>query len=338
MTLVQTQAGPGGAPAPAGRPRSWFTRNRRNLTFGRISFFAVFLGVPLAIYAVLVLSPFIQAVQISFTNWGGFSRDFEYIGFRNYAQIFTNDAFLTALRNNIILVIVLPLVTLVLSLALASIVTVGGASNGEVKGLRGSSFYRVISFFPYVVPAIVIGLIWGMVYNPRGGLVNGFLTTLGFSAFESFPWLGDPRTAMGATIFVIVWSMVGFYMVLFIAAIRGVDPSIFEAARLDGAGRFRTAVTITIPLIRDNVQTAWIYLGILALDAFVYMRALNPQGGPDRATWVMSQELFDTAFVANKWGLASAMGVVLALVTLAFAALVFLVNRLTGAEKEGGYQ
>ena len=105
-----------------------------------------------------------------------------------------------------------------------------------------------------------------------------------------------------ATIFVIVWSMVGFYMVLFVAAIKGIPAELFEAARIDGAGRFRTAVRITLPLIRDNVQTAWIYLGILALDAFVYMAALNPGGGPNNSTLVMSQQLLTTAFTKGQFG------------------------------------
>ena len=96
--------------------------------------------------------------------------------------------------------------------------------------------------------------------------------------------------------FVIIWGLVGFYMVLFIAAIKGVPAEVFEAARIDGAGRFRTAVSITIPLIRDNVQTAFIYIGILALDAFVYMAALEPGGGPANTTLVMAQQLFTTAF------------------------------------------
>ena len=87
---------------------------------------------------------------------------------------------------------------------------------------------------------------------------------------------------------------------------------------------------MTIPLIRENVQTAYIYLGILVLDAFVYMQALEPGGGPQNSTLTMSQDLYVTAFQQSKFGLASAMGVVLALVTLTFAAVVFSVNRLTG--------
>ena len=257
-----------------------------------------------------------------------------FTGLANYTRLFSDDIFMKSVGNSLILVTVLPVITVVLSLVLASLVTVGGPSNGPVRGLRNSSLYRVVSFFPYVIPAIVIGIIWGRVYDPSAGLLNGILTGIGLDQFQSFAWLGKQDTAMIATMFVIVWGLVGFYMVLFVAAIKGIPAEIFEAARIDGAGRFRTAVTITIPLIRDNIQTAYIYMGILALDAFVYMAALNPGGGPNNSTLVMAQQLFTTAFTKGQFGLACAMGVVLASVTLAFAGLVFLVNRLTGGNNE----
>ena len=177
---------------------------------------------------------------------------------------------------------------------------------------------------------LVIGIIWAQVYDPSAGLLNALLTNIGLSGFENFAWLGDPRTAMPASMFVIIWSFVGFYTVLFVAAIKGIPADYYEAARMDGAGRFRTALLITIPLVRDTVQTAYIYLGILALDAFVYMQALNPNGGPNNTTRTMSQDLFNTAFRKGQFGYATAMGVVLAVVTLLFAAIVFTVNHLTG--------
>jgi N-acetylglucosamine transport system permease protein len=210
------------------------------------------------------------------------------------------------------------------------VVTVGGPTRGSIRGISGSGFYRVVSFFPYTVPAIVIGLIWAQVYDPSAGILNASLTKVGFSGFENFAWLGETRTAMPASMFVIIWSFVGFYTVLFVAAIKGIPAEIYEAARMDGAGRFRTAIRITLPSVRDTVQTAYIYLGILALDAFVYMQALNPNGGPNNTTLTMSQELFNTAFRKGQFGYATAMGVVLAVVTLLFAVIVYAVNRLTG--------
>jgi N-acetylglucosamine transport system permease protein len=299
-------------------------------SWDRLSFMAVFLGLPLAIFVVFVIYPFGQALWFSMTDWSGFSPTYNFVGLGNFTKMFHDDTFMHALRNNVELAIVVPLVTIVLALAIATVVTVGGPGKGSIRGIRGAGFYRVVSFFPYTVPAIVIGLIWAQVYDPSAGLLNAVLTKIGMSGFENFAWLGDPRTAMPASMFVIIWSFVGFYTVLFVAAIKGIPAEIYEAARMDGAGRFRTALSVTLPLVRDNVQTAYIYLGITALDAFVYMQALNPNGGPDNTTRTMSQELFNTAFRKGQFGYATAMGVVLAVVTLSFAAIVFITNRFTG--------
>ncbi|OFI38475.1 sugar ABC transporter permease [Arthrobacter sp. SW1] len=310
-------------------------RGRRKPSLDRISFMAVFLGIPLAIYLLFVIWPFLQAFFYSLTDWSGFSPSFNFVGLDNYARIFTDDLFLKALGNNIILLIVVPLVTVVLSLILATLVTVGGSSKGQIKGLKNSSFYRVVSFFPYTIPAVAIGIMWGQIYDPSGGLLNGILNGLGLN-FKDYAWLGNASTAMWCSIFVIIWGFVGFYMVLFIAGIKGIPSEIFEAARIDGAGRLRTALSITIPMIRDNIQTAYVYLGIFALDAFVYMASLFPNaGGPENTTLVMSQQLFFTAFQRGQFGMATAMGVVLAVATLIFSGLVFLVNKLTGGSDGG---
>ncbi|WP_425279221.1 carbohydrate ABC transporter permease [Arthrobacter nanjingensis] len=295
----------------------------------------VFLGVPFVLYIIFVISPFIQAFIYSFTNWSGFSPKYDFVGLSNYVRIFQDNLFLKALGNNILLLVVVPLVTIVLSLALAVVVTVGGSSKGQVKGLKGSGFYRVVSFFPYTIPAIAIGIMWGQIYDPSNGLLNGLLRAVGLSGFKDYPWLGDSRTAMLASMFVIIWGFVGFYMVLFIAGIKGIPAELYEAARIDGAGRLRTAMNITIPMIRDNIQTAYVYLGIVALDAFVYMAALFPNaGGPENSTLVMAQQLFFTAFQRGQFGVATAMGVVMAVATLGFSGLVFLVNRLTGGKDQ----
>jgi N-acetylglucosamine transport system permease protein len=321
MTSMTTTSG--GRPRPAAR--------RRRPSWDRLSFMAVFLGLPVAIFVVFVVYPFGQALYYSMTDWSGFSPTYNFVGLDNFTKLFHDDIFMKALRNNLELGIVVPFVTIVLALAIATVVTVGGPSRGSIRGIRGSGFYRVVSFFPYTVPAIVIGLIFGFqVYDPSSGLLNGALTKIGLSRFENYAWLGEVKTAMPASMFVIIWSFVGFYTVLFVAAIKGIPAEIYEAARMDGAGRFRTAVSITLPLVRDNVQTAYIYLGITALDAFVYMQALNPNGGPDNSTLTMSQDLYNTAFRKGQFGYATAMGVVLAIVTLLFAAVIFTINRLTG--------
>ncbi|MGH3318891.1 MAG: carbohydrate ABC transporter permease [Streptosporangiaceae bacterium] len=325
------------ATTPTGRPHWRAGRGRRKpLTFDRVSFFAVFLGLPLAVFLVFVISPFAQAIYYSLTDWSGFSASMNFVGLDNYVQLFQDDKFIKALENSILLGLIVPFVTIVSALVLATMVTVGSTGTGAVRGLRNSSIYRVVSFFPYTIPAIIIGIVWAQIYDPGRGILNALLTGIGLDQFANFAWLGDARTALGAVMFAIIWGFVGFYMVLFIAAIRGVDPDLFEAARIDGAGRFRTAISITIPLIRDTIQTAYVYVGIISLDSFVYMAALDPNGGPQNSTLVISQDLFITAFTKSKFGYATSMGVMLAVVTLVFAALVFTVNFLTGGRDKGG--
>lgn len=285
----------------------------------------MFLGLPLALFLLLVIWPFVQAVFYSFTNWGGFSQDFDIIGLANYQRLVNDATFKTALGNNIKLAIVVPLVVIVIAMIFATLVTVGGRGIGQTIGVKNSGFYRVVSFFPYVIPAVVSGVIFSKVFDPSNGLLNGLLP-------EGLRqnWLGQVSTALPSSMIVIIWGAVGFYMLLFIAAIKAIPAETFEAARLDGAGRMRTMWSITIPSIRENIQTAWIYLGIAALDAFVYMHVLNNSGGPDNSTLVMPQYLFRLAFSQNQFGYASAVGVAMAVVTLVFAGLVFTINRLTG--------
>ncbi|MFD1722070.1 carbohydrate ABC transporter permease [Amnibacterium endophyticum] len=326
-TLARTVGRAGG---PSGAARRW----RRRLTADRISFAAVFLGVPLLVYAVLVLSPFVQAVYYSLTSWSGFDDSIPFIGLGNYVRAFSDDVFLTAVRNSVTLVLVLPVVIIALALAIASLVTIGGSSSGPVRGVRGGELYRVVFFFPYIIPAIAAAIMWQQVYQPAGGLLNGVLTALGFDGFASYPWLGDATTAMPAVMFVMIWASVGFYVVIFVAAIKALPAEVFEAARLDGAGRFRIALSVTVPMLRANIRTSMIYTGIFALDAFVFMSGLIGGGGPQNSTLVISQQLFTTAFTKGQFGYACAMGVILAAITLLFAGVVFLVDRLTGGRED----
>lgn len=310
------------APPAAPRARG---RGRRLPTPSRALFYLLFLGLPLVIYVIFVVSPFFQAFYYSLTDWRGLSANPTFIGLGNYVTIFSDPTYRLALLHNLILLIVLPTITISLAFALAVMVTVGGDSRGEIKGIRGSSVYRVVSFFPYVIPSVVIGILFAFIYSPNGGLLNGLLGLVGLD--RGIGWLGDPRFAMAAIIVAVVWSLVGFYMVLFVAAIKAVPAEIVEAARLDGCGRLRLAVQIILPMIRENVSTAVVYMGIMALDMFVFVNVMTPLGGTGKSTEVVSRYLYETAFQRSQFGLASAMGVVLALFTMLMASLVLFGSR-----------
>jgi N-acetylglucosamine transport system permease protein len=322
----------------SGNLRKRVARLRHRLTFDRVSFVAVFLILPLVIFGVFELSPYIQAFYYAMTNWGGFSADMDFVAFDNFIKMVSDAKFLAAVRNSALLAAIVPTVTLVAAFVIAVVVTTGGPILGRVTGLKGGGFYRVISFFPYTVPAIVIGLIWAQIYDPTRGLLNGFLRMFGLEQFDGFPWIGDVRTAMPASMFVIIWGFIGFYTIIFVAAIKGIPAETYEAARIDGAGRFRTAVSIALPQIVDSIQTSYIYLGLTVIDSFVYMRVLNAQGGPDFSTLTITQDLHMEAFTGGKFGYATAMGVVLAIITMIYAGIVFLVFRLIKGKDLGKVQ
>lgn len=319
------------SPVIAPTPETATTRRGGRLGAGgadRLSLLLVFIGVPLALYVTFVIWPMLQAVVYSLTDWSGFTAGFQFIGLGNYAQLMGDESFLIAIRNNLTMLVVMPLITLAIGFALAIMVTIGGDMRGGVSGVKGAAFYRVAAFFPGVIPSIIVGIIFAQVYDPNNGILNGLLTGVGLEQFRSFAWLGDPATAMGATVAAVVWASAGFYTVLFVAAIRGIDTELFDAARLDGAGRVRIALSIVLPGIAKNVKSAYIYVGIAALDVFVFLQAFNPNGGPQRSTLGITQEIYSAAFLDGRFGLACAMGVVLTLLTFIFVALVGLAGRI----------
>ena len=322
---------PAAAPEAAPRPRAGRRRRRLRFRPARLLFFAVFLGLPLLVYIMFVVSPFVQAFWFSLTDWRGLGDVPRFIGLDNYVAIFSDDHYRAALWHNLLLMIVLPVVTISLAFALAILVTVGGDSRGEIRGIRGASIYRVISFFPYVIPAVVVGILFAFIYSPDGGLLNGALGLIGLD--RGIGWLGDPRFALAAIVAAVVWSLVGFYMVLFVAAIRAVPAEVVEAARLDGAGRLRLALQVIAPMIRENISTAVVYMGIMALDMFVYISVMTPIGGTGGSTDVVSRYLYQTAFRDSKFGLASAMGVVLALITMLMAVIVLFATGRQGDKR-----
>ncbi|WP_188191799.1 carbohydrate ABC transporter permease [Nonomuraea sp. SYSU D8015] len=287
----------------------------------RYGFVAGFLVVPVALYSVFVISPYLQAFQLSLTSWNGYSSVVRYVGLDNFGRLLADGVFWQALRNHGLLLLVLPIVTIVIALFLSFLLNLGGGTRGAgMRGVWGSRFYRVVFFFPQVLAVAVVGVLFQAVYRPdEDGVLNGVLARLGA---EPVGWLTEPGLALWSIIAVMVWQAVGFYVVLFSAGMAAIPKDYFEAAALDGAGRVRLFFSITLPLLRDTVQVGWIYLGIAAFDGFALIQVLaGDKGEPDGATTILPVTIYKTAFAYNKVGYASAMGVALFFLTVTFAVL-----------------
>lgn len=298
---------------------------------GRIRFVTGFLAIPLTLYAVFVIWPFVQSIFYSFTDWSGLSPQFRFVGLGNYTRMLHDAVFWQALRHSLLLLVLLPLVTLSLALFFAFMINVGGRRRGSaaVGGVRGSRFYQIVYFFPQVLSIAIVALLFRFAYSPESGSVNSALAAVGIDGPD---WLGDPRSALWAVAGVLVWCTVGFFVVLFSSAMSAIPRDFYEAALLDGAGRATTFFRITLPLLWDSVQSGWIYMGILALgpESFAVVQIMtvgDGGGGPDYSTTVLPLYVYHAAFRDGQASYATAVGVALLVVTLLFAAVVLRLGR-----------
>ncbi|MFE9423348.1 carbohydrate ABC transporter permease [Kitasatospora sp. NPDC006697] len=297
-------------------------------------FIVGFLIVPVVLYVVLVIWPYLQTFGYSLTDWSGASQQMNFIGLDNYTKLFENGDFTTALGHNLLLLIVLPLATILLALFFAFMLNVGGrGGTGGVQGVRGAGFYKVVFFFPQVLSVAILSMLFQGVYQTsQGGLLNGVLIKLGIEqADKPWQWLSDPNLGLWCVIGVLIWSGVGFYLVLFSAAMQNVPKDIYEAALLDGAGRGQTFFKITLPLLWETIQTAWVYLAIAAMDCFALVSTMTPGayygGGPDHHSEILATLLMRNFVTYGKAGYACAMGVVIFFITLILSVISLRVTR-----------
>ncbi|GLY07438.1 MULTISPECIES: sugar ABC transporter permease [Actinoplanes] len=288
---------------------------------GKYPFIIGFLAVPVALYVTFVVAAYIQTFQLAFTNWSGLGA-IEYIGFDNFVKLWNDDLFWRSVGHNLYLLILLPIITIAIALVFAFLLNVGGGRN---RGVWGSTGYRVIFFFPQLMALAIVAVIFGRVFSTdESGMLNGLFP----DSWSPWLFLADERWALTCILAVAVWQAVGFYVVLFSAGMGSIEQDIYEAAELDGANRITLFFRITIPLLWNTLQVAWVYLGIAAFDCFALINIMSvDRGGPDGATSVLAMLIYRNAFEYSQAGYASALGVALFFLTLTFAALTLRVTR-----------
>ncbi|MFI1419977.1 carbohydrate ABC transporter permease [Streptomyces sp. NPDC020731] len=300
---------------------------------GQHRFVAGFLFFPVALYLIFVIWPYIQTFGYSLTDWKGQSQTFSFVGLDNYAKLLEDDIFMGAIWHNILFLVFIPVVTILLALFFAFMLNAGGRGRaGGVSGVAGSKYYRVVYFFPQVLSLAILAVLFGAVYrSDGGGMLNGLLIKLGpVDKSNPVEWLNEPDFVLWALIAVVVWHGVGFYLVLFSAAMQSIPRDIYEAALIDGASRTQSFFRITLPLLWDSVQTAWVYLGIAAMDMFILvstMTAGDYGGGPDHHSEVMSTVMMRNFLLYGRSGYACAMGVVMLLLTLIVSVVMLRATR-----------
>ena len=231
-------------------------------------FFIAFSVVPpVALMVLFMIMPTIEAFRLSFTNSTGMGGSYDFVGLKNYIYMFQDSLFILSLKNTIKLMAVIPLITVILALIFAFVLT-------QTK-LKERGIYRVIYFMPSIISLTVIGIIFSFIFNPTMGSLNNMLTKVGLGQL-ALAWLGDSRTALWCIGVTLVWQSTGYYMVMHIAAIDGISPDIMEAATIDGAGQFQKLVKIILPLLKNIIGITYVLSlsGTLAL-SFILSKVIH---------------------------------------------------------------
>ncbi len=255
----------------------------------------------LAMYTAFVLWPLLVSVNYSLFDWNGIGAA-EWVGFRNYQRILTDRAQLTPIFNALKLIAFFTVVP----------VTIGLMSAAVLHDMRSRYLgaYRTLLFFPQVIPLVASGIVWGWIYSPSG-ILNQGLSWVGLGAWTR-PWLADFNLAFPAVGVVGAWVLTGFCTLLLSAGISKIDPNLYDAAKVDGAGRFREFKAVTLPGVRREIGVCVIVTMIGALASFDIV-FITTRGGPGRETLVPGVQIFRAAFVERRIGAASAMAVILML-------------------------
>ena len=266
----------------------------------------IFLPPALLLFTLFVALPMAEAAWYSFYNWNGYGRPEKFIGLKNYEYMIESAAFLRALINNGLIIVVSLLVQLPLALAVALMLA------GRIVG---AVWFRMIFFLPYVLADIAAGLIWHFMFDGEYGLAGAITGALGLQPIfllDSKDW------AFSAVLIVIVWKYFGFHMMLYIAGLQNIDKSLLEAAEMDGASAFQRFWHITLPLLGPMIRLSIFFSIVGALQLFDIVVPLT-SGGPFDTTNTMVSYLYYFGITRMRVGFGSAVGVVLFLICVTFA-------------------
>jgi raffinose/stachyose/melibiose transport system permease protein len=276
---------------------------------------ALFLLPALTLFLLFVIYPIFRSLYFSLFDWNGLGPAVDFVGLQNFKDILSDQVFLKAVRN--VLLIIIFSVGIQLPLALALAVMVG-------RGLPGRGLFRTIFFMPYVLSEINVAIMWMLLYNPdpERGLLNAIVLGLGGVPIG---WLSDTRLALVSIFIALTWKYFGFHMLLYLAGLQNIPVEIEEAARIDGANSFQNFFYITLPLLGGTIRTS-VYLSVLgSIQQFILVWIMT-KGGPVNASETLATYMYRFGFVRFQLGYGSAVAIYMFFLCLIFS---LIYQRLT---------
>ena len=284
---------------------AWRRRDRR---WGYI-----FVGPQLIGMALFVLVPFAASVVLAFAKWDGLNA-LSWVGFENFATELTDPLFGRSVLNTLLIAII----TVPVGLGLAVIIAVA------LEKLKTKTLYLILFFAPVVTSSVAVAMIWQQLFR-KDGVISGFIA----NTFHVPPpdWLGDPHLALIAVCIVSIWSSLGLNIIIFLAGLQNISPSVVEAARIDGAGSLTMFFRIRLPLLSPIMFFSTVIAFISSLQTFDTVFILTANAGPDNATRTIVYHIFDLGFGKFQFGPASAASVILLIITLIVTGIQFTAQK-----------
>jgi alpha-1,4-digalacturonate transport system permease protein len=270
------------------------------------------------IFGLYLFYPAVNGLWISFTKWDGVNPQ-QFIGLKNYIKLFSDQSFLSSFANTMFFTVVSVPAIFISALLLATLLT---------QKIKGSNFFRAAFYWPTMISTIIVGLSWRFLLGEDFGVINYLLTVFGATPVK---WLTNPRAAMAVVIFVTTWSLAGYYMVMFIAGIKAISETYYEAADIDGASFWQQYRYITLPLLKPTSLLVLVLSTVTVIKTYPLVFALT-QGGPAGTTKFMVQLIQETGFEKNQMGYACAMTTILFVILAIITAVQFKLNQ--GGEQD----
>ncbi|GAA0178867.1 sugar ABC transporter permease [Clostridium sediminicola] len=268
---------------------------------------------------IFIYIPIIENFYYSFFKMNSYSDNVIFVGLQNYKRIFSDSIFYTALKNNGLYALISLICQIGFGLFLA-IILESSLINKKMKNI-----FRNIYFLPSLISITAIGLLWYFIYSPNIGLINAVLTQIGREDLTR-AWLGNPKTAIFGVIAMSQWQWVGYITMLLIVAIQKIPTEQYEAAEIDGASGVQKAFLITIPNIKEMTLVTSVITVIGAFQLFTEVYILT-MGGPYDSTQVLGTYMYDSAFIYDEMGYASAIAVIIFVITFTLSVLELKISK-----------
>lgn len=281
-------------------------KNGGRLTDRQVGFLLVVPG--LAVFAAIILYPFVDAVLMSFTDRSLLYPDYDWVGLSNYIKVFKDPYFLPTLGTTALFVVLATLIPFVLGFIWAILLN---------QGFKGSELMRGLTLVNWIIPGIAIGFLWSWIFNGQYGVLNGLLVNLGILD-KGVSWMGQTQTALLCVVIARSWQMLPWYMAFLLGGLQGVSMDQIEAARIDGAGNWQTFLHVVLPQMR-SIVTLVLVLGTIGNLQHFDLPWTMTEGGPARATTTLSIEVYTTAFKNWDMGKAATVGTIWALLLACFS-------------------